>query len=83
MTNQEVMSGMSDPDEVLSATVEKEELYYSLQAHNSVPSKLGQKKRLVTQVWCRAWKEITVDVCEWNGMDWFQLYSCGSLAFVI
>lgn len=47
------MSGMSDADKVLSATVEKKELHYSL-AHHSVPSKLRQKKRLLKQVCCRA-----------------------------
>lgn len=51
------MSGMSAPDEVLSATVEKKELHYSLQAHHPVPSKLGQKKHLLKQVCCRACME--------------------------
>lgn len=59
------MSGMSDLDKVLSATVEKEEFHYSLQAQPSVPSKLGQKKRLSNK--CdvvHVWKEITVDIRE-------------------
>lgn len=38
MTNQEVNEcGMSDPDKVLPATVETDELHGSLQAQHSVP----------------------------------------------
>lgn len=59
MANQEVMRGMSDPDKILSATVKKEELYNSLQAHHHL--NWGRRNGFSNK--CDAvdvWKEITV-----------------------